>query len=187
MYPILIALLLAACLFDPWSHVDDVPFPGDATQTEDQREHRDPSLYVSSSLRLAQLFVKESRAATPSPTPPLTPSPEPTPEPTPAHTPEPTPAPTIPAYMLPPEELKALICSYAWPCEEALRVKWCEAGNRWDSIGFGANYGGFQINSIHARRIPDFWTSWMDPAKNTAWAFDIWSRQGWKPWACRPA
>jgi hypothetical protein len=48
MYPILIALLLAACLFDPWSHVDDVPFPEDATHTEDQREHRDPSLYVSS-------------------------------------------------------------------------------------------------------------------------------------------
>lgn len=88
--------------------------------------------------------------------------------------------------MLPSEEAQKLICSYSWPCDEALRVKWCESRQRWDTIGAGANYGGFQINSIHARRFPSFWDSWMDPVKNTAWAFELWAEQGWKPWGCRP-
>lgn len=194
MFPILIALLLAAWLFEPWSYAEYVYIPGNDGHAQAWAEERDTS-YLSSAARVEQLFLKETPASPPVPTPvPPTPSaPTPTPpatlapDPGPAPTPAPTPTPAIPLYVLSSEELKALICSLPWPCEEALRVKWCESGNRWDAIGAGGNYGGFQINAIHARRIPEFWTSWMDPAKNTAWAFDIWSRQGWKPWGCRPA
>jgi hypothetical protein len=94
---------------------------------------------------------------------------------------------------VPTDGLEALVCSYSWPCQEALAVARCESGvdsaGRLDGI-FAASsrssYGLFQINSVHARRFPEFWESWMDPAKNTAWAFQIWSEQGWRPWSCRP-
>jgi len=189
MFPILIALLLAAWYVQPWSYVEHRDTPVDSGHAQawtEKREH----FYVASAARMERLFARDAAAATeasaesapappPSPTPPAIPSPAPAPAA--------TPAPAKPAHLLSSDSLRALICSYPWPCEEALRVKWCESGSRWDSIGAGANYGGFQINAIHANRIPDFWTSWMDPEKNTAWAFDIWSRQGWKPWGCRPA
>lgn len=188
MFPILIALLLAAWLFEPWSYVEHIDTARDDGHTQTWLEDRD-HFYVSSAARMERLFAREAdlpvddgAQGTPTPAPTPTPPATPTPAPTPAV----TPAPAVPAYVLSAEGLKALICSYPWPCEEALRVKWCEAGSRWDAIGSGANYGGFQINAIHASRIPDFWTSWMDPVKNTAWAFDIWSRQAWKPWGCRP-
>lgn len=189
MFPVLIALLLAAWVFQPWSYVDQVNVPVFEANAESRSYQRDPSFYLSSAARLNRLFLLDARAAAaaqptvaPTPTPPATP----TPAPTPAPAPSPSPSPPVPLFILSSEELRSLICSYSWPCEEALRVKWCESGSRWDAIGAGSNYGGFQINAIHARRIPDFWTSWMDPVKNTAWAFDIWSRQGWKPWGCRP-
>lgn len=118
--------------------------------------------------------------------------------PTPAPTPEPTPEPTVAPVQvqlaipepseipqLSAEGLKDLICAYPWPCEEALRIKWCESGDSWDEIGKGG-YGGFQINPVHIARFPDFWQSWTDPVKNTSWAYEIWSEQGWKPWGCRP-
>jgi len=78
------------------------------------------------------------------------------------------------------------VCTYGWSCEQALRVMWCESGGKPWTIGRGVNYGLFQVNQIHARRIPDFWTAWMDAAKNTHWAYALWARQGWKPWACKP-
>lgn len=88
--------------------------------------------------------------------------------------------------------LEALVCSYPWPCDEALAVARCESGvnaaGRLDgaaAVG-GSSYGLFQINAIHAYRWPEFWDGWMDPAKNTDWAFQLWSEQGWIPWSCRP-
>ncbi len=84
------------------------------------------------------------------------------------------------------QQIEGLVCTYGWPCEQALRVMWCESGGKPYAIGRGANYGLFQINQVHAPRIPDFSTAWMDPAKNIEWAYALWARQGWKPWACKP-
>lgn len=187
MFPILVALLLAAWFVQPWSYVEHGDTPvntGHEQKWTETREH----FYVASAARMERLFAREAGVGAeasaeseltspPTPTPPATPTPVPASAATPASAKPP---------QLSSDALRALICSYPWPCEEALRVKWCESGSRWDAIGAGANYGGFQINAIHANRIQDFWTSWMDPEKNTAWAFDIWSRQGWKPWGCRP-
>jgi hypothetical protein len=83
------------------------------------------------------------------------------------------------------QEIQSAVCSYAWPCEQALAVMWCESGGTPTAVG-GANYGLFQINQIHARRIADFWSAWMDPASNIEWAYQLWARQGWKPWGCKP-
>jgi hypothetical protein len=79
-----------------------------------------------------------------------------------------------------------MVCSYSWDCVTALNVMWCESGGRPNAIGGGANYGLFQINGVHARKYPNFWETWMDPATNISWAYSIWSASGWRPWGCAP-
>jgi hypothetical protein len=186
MFPILTALLLAAYLFHPWSYIDA---PG---KDEDVRAQAPAAseAFESATDDLERLFEKETKYLADSSLPaPVTPTPPTTPTPAPPAPPSPSPtvAPQVAAAYIPPAgSLEALICSYAWPCQEALHVKWCESRGNWDTIGAGANYGGFQINAVHAGRFPGFWESWMDPAQNTAWAFQLWSEQGWRPWACRP-
>ena len=79
-----------------------------------------------------------------------------------------------------------------WPCAEAIAVAACESGRdlsgRLDGnrATNGNNYGLFQINGIHAWRWPDFYEAWMDPVRNTQFAFEIWSESGWGPWSCKP-
>ena len=197
MFPILAAFLLAAWLLQPWSYVD---IPREDVHAQTVAAPRTERRAVPFDDHDDIQYLKELRAVAPVP---------PTPAPTPAPTPEPTPAPTpavlgaslpqslppAPAVPTPPLEggLEALVCSYSWPCEQALAVARCESGvdsaGKLDGIyavSSRNSYGLFQINSIHARRFPDFWESWMDPAKNTAWAYQIWSEQGWRPWSCRP-
>jgi len=128
---------------------------------------------------------------------------EPTPAPTPAPTPEapqPTPEPVAAAVAVlaaaatpvPLDGFEGIICSKPWPCDQAIAVVSCESGTErngrldgnWATNG--NNFGLFQINGIHADLWPDFYTSWMDPGKNTEWAFEIWSASGWRPWSCQP-
>lgn len=88
--------------------------------------------------------------------------------------------------------LEKLICSYPWPCEEALYVARCESGVD-DFTGLldgqnatnGFSYGVFQLHAdTHAKFILDFWEHWMIPEFNVAWAYGIWSDGGWKQWDC---
>ncbi len=96
------------------------------------------------------------------------------------------------SIQTPTDGFEAIICSKPWPCSQAIEVASCESGlNRngrldgnWATNG--NNYGLFQINSIHANKWPDFFQDWMDPVKNTEWAFEIWSKSGWAPWECNP-
>jgi hypothetical protein len=139
-----------------------------------------------------------ARAADSAPTDSASPTPAPTVAPTPAPTPRVTPAlkpvavAAAAATPAPTDGFEGIICSKDWPCGEAIAVASCESGT--DDSGRldgnwatnGNNYGLFQINGIHADLWPDFYTSWMDPVKNTEWAFEIWSVSGWRPWSCRP-
>lgn len=61
----------------------------------------------------------------------------------------------------------------------------CESGFNPAADNAG-NYGLFQINAVHAPKWPDFWSAWMNPLRNTQMAYQIWSVQGWTPWACQP-
>ena len=96
------------------------------------------------------------------------------------------------ATPVPPDGFEGIICSKPWPCGEAIAVASCESGTdrngrldgNWATNG--NNYGLFQINGIHADLWPDFYTAWMDPVKNTEWAYEIWSASGWRPWSCQP-
>jgi len=98
------------------------------------------------------------------------------------------PPPAAPGY--PPEMVQA-VCGqgFAWDCNGALAVSWCEMGRKWNPAAINPSSGTrgiFQIHPIHAPKWADFWESWMNPIRNAQMAFEIWAAQGWKPWACKP-
>lgn len=74
--------------------------------------------------------------------------------------------------------------------EVAIQVAQCESGLRPDAVGYNTNgsydTGVFQINSIHAKKIPSpnkkEWL--MNPENNIKLAKQIYDRQSWSPWVC---
>lgn len=80
-----------------------------------------------------------------------------------------------------------LICqeAYTWPCDEAMRVMWCESSSNPRAYSTG-NRGLFQINEIHSRRVGGNLELLWDPEVNVRVAHDIWVDQGWRPWGCKP-
>jgi len=179
MLPLLTALLLAIWVFHPWAAIAEADILDQASAPTVV----EPVAYSPAAAK-ASLRLQEARDQIESPPTPPPPTPPPVPEPTPA---APPPAPTpVPFAQLSKPEIETLVCTYSWPCEQALKVMWCESGARPWAVGRGTYYGLYQISLIHARRFPDFWNAWMDPAKNIQWAHTLWSRQGWKPWSCRP-
>jgi hypothetical protein len=98
--------------------------------------------------------------------------------------PSPTPAPV--------GAIRDLICSYPWPCSEALAVAWCESNHRPNAVSpDGANIGLFQVNVIHKGRVNATTTELaaillLDPETNVRVAYAIWADQGWGPWSCKP-
>lgn len=85
------------------------------------------------------------------------------------------------------DSIEGLICSYGWPCEEALAVARCESGLQPGVASpDGANLGLFQINVVHSARVGGDLQSLYDPAINTSVAYAIWLDQGWGPWSCKP-
>lgn len=174
------ALLLAAVLWQPWTHIE---LPGDdvhaqtvavsAATPEEEAHFRTLKLDAAGSralrLRAAQPAAPEAAEQT-------------------AVLAEAIALVTTPFTG----DLEDLVCSFAWPCEEALTIARCESGtdlsgrlNR-PEVTNGTSYGLFQINAIHASRFPGFWEAWMDPVTNANWAFELWSERGWQPWSCFP-
>lgn len=89
------------------------------------------------------------------------------------------------AAAQPGEHYRDLICAAPWPCEEALRVSWCES--RWDPLAYRTgNYGLFQVNQVHWARVGGDLEQLYDPEVNVRVAYEIWREQGWTPWACKP-
>lgn len=79
-----------------------------------------------------------------------------------------------------------LVCSYSWPCSQALRVMACESTNNPAAYNAG-QYGLFQVNyPYHASRVGGDPNVLFDPEINVAVAHAIWREQGWRPWACKP-
>jgi hypothetical protein len=86
------------------------------------------------------------------------------------------------------EWIKEVICAYDWPCGEALAVARCESRFHADAVSpDGANYGWFQINIIHRRRVDGDMARLLDPVENARVAYAIYrDNYGWSPWSCRP-
>lgn len=122
----------------------------------------------------------------------------------PTSTPVPTPVPaTVPPTLAVPLDLpssdQSLICSYPWPCDDAMRIfrgptRNCpngESTGNWGSHSRG-NYGGFQIHcASHVDKIERVTGTrsceqLYVPEVNVAVAYIIWADQGWGPWDCWP-
>jgi hypothetical protein len=78
-----------------------------------------------------------------------------------------------------------LLAACSWDIDDALQVLWCESRYRSGEVANG-NYGGFQINAIHAERVGGNLDLLLIPEVNVRVACDIWLDQGWGPWACKP-
>jgi hypothetical protein len=200
------AILGTASYFGLGGSASQASVPPVASATPEPRVDASGPAYTSihDELRamMARSVVSDATAsAAPPPAPTLAPTPE---APQPAAAPEPvavaaaalapTPAAVAAAAPTPTpaDGFEALICSKPWPCGEAIAVASCESGRdrngrldgNWATNG--NNFGLFQINGVHAGLWPDFYTAWMDPVKNTEWAYEIWSASGWRPWSCQP-
>lgn len=74
--------------------------------------------------------------------------------------------------LTPDERLEAetVICSYDWPCQQAVRVAGCESGLKWWRIN-GRARGIFQILGGP-----------LDLKLGVALAHSMWEKRGWGPW-----
>lgn len=93
-------------------------------------------------------------------------------------TPEPTPLPT----SHPPLTIQEMICSYDWPCEQALRVAMCESTMNPNARN-GPNIGLFQINYLAHRESAE---ALLEASYNIQVAYSIYQSQRWSPWSCKP-
>jgi LysM repeat protein len=81
-----------------------------------------------------------------------------------APVPAPTPAPTLPPYVGSSEDVIAAICSLPWPCDQMVRIAYCESGLNPNSFNPAGYYGLFQINYL--------FDGWNDPWVNAREAYE---------------
>jgi hypothetical protein len=86
-----------------------------------------------------------------------------------------------------------LICSYPWPCHEAVRVVYCESRGKHDAYNSERSYGLFQIYApMHGWRVGGQLQLLFNPETNVRVAWDIYAEAqrirgyGWQPWSCKP-
>jgi hypothetical protein len=92
---------------------------------------------------------------------------------------------SVVSYTVSYAALREIIAAYDWPINEAFAIVDCESVWTSGAVSWtGESFGLFQIHAIHAYRWPNFWSEWMNPEVNTAWAFEIWLERGWGPWDC---
>ena len=92
------------------------------------------------------------------------------------------------------QDIKALICSYSWPCHEALQVAECESNFKPHAISppnrnGTRDYGLMQINNgAWGKRVFGArWDNVLDAKINLDMAWHIYQTAGsWQPWTCRP-
>ena len=82
-------------------------------------------------------------------------------------------------------DIEQIVCSFAWPCGQALSVMWCESKNDPNAISPYGHRGLFQLATGWATNNSDYWTRWMEPAWNIALAYHVWTVQGYGAWSCR--
>lgn len=81
-------------------------------------------------------------------------------------------------------DVEALICSFDWPCAEALAVARCESGLSPSAVN-GQHAGLFQI-ALDWHRPKFGGADPFDAGANVAVAYAIWLDQSWLPWSCKP-
>lgn len=102
---------------------------------------------------------------------------------TPGPVPLETPTPQVVARAVP--SIEQIVCSYDWPCAQALAVMKCESSGNPMATN-GGNLGLFQISAIHGWRVGGNLDALLDAETNVQVAHQIWREQGWGPWSCKP-
>ena len=72
---------------------------------------------------------------------------------------------------------------------QSIAVAGCESTFDLQAISRTNDYGLFQINRIHERRVTAMgyrWSQMLELRPNADVAFAIYREQGWRPWSCRP-
>jgi hypothetical protein len=82
-----------------------------------------------------------------------------------APVPAPTPAPTLPPYSGTQADVVTAICSLPWPCEQMVRIAYCESGLNPNAVNPAGYYGLFQINYS--------FDGWNDPWVNARVAYEL--------------
>jgi LysM repeat protein len=82
-----------------------------------------------------------------------------------APVPAPTPAPTLPPYTGTQADVVAAICSLPWPCDQMVRIAYCESGLNPNAVNPAGYYGLFQINYT--------FDGWNDPWVNSRLAYEL--------------
>ncbi len=110
----------------------------------------------------------------------------------PAAPPPPAPAPA-PAPAPDPGSVEAVIVEVFGPAhgQAAIGVARCESGLNPSAVSRGGgNWGLFQINTVHRKRVAAMgyqWEDLLDARVNSLVARSIFVEQGWQPWGCRHA
>jgi hypothetical protein len=94
------------------------------------------------------------------------------------------------------QAIEAIICSYDWPCADAVGIVYGNASCPWgESSGdpsevYAGNYGLWQINESVWRGYfgEQRWAHVLEPAENTRMAWEIYQLAGgsFSPWSCAP-
>lgn len=102
----------------------------------------------------------------------------------------PRPPPPGPDPVVSPADIPALVCSYEWPCGQALAVFACESHLDPSAVSpDGENIGIAQIGwRWHLAAVAYEPSRLFDAATNIRVAFGIWQAAGgsWRDWSCRP-
>lgn len=159
-----------------WGHAGSIPEPGDVARSETATATPAPTTTTTST---ATTPVVPATAAPAVPISVASTTTEPA-----APAVEPVPAGSCGGW-------RDTIARY-FPADQvatACRVAACESNFVPTAANPRSNARGlFQLMmSYHAPRFyARGWTydDWADPEKNTAIAFELWSEQGWRPWAC---
>lgn len=81
----------------------------------------------------------------------------------------------------PVERWRPLVCSYSWPCGQAMAVMRCESTGDEHAYAAG-NWGLYQINAVHAGRVGGDPHAFWNPETNVRIAHQLWRESGWAPW-----
>jgi LysM repeat protein len=110
----------------------------------------EPSLFVTAELAEDETIESQSALSAPAAVP----------------VPAPTPAPaTPPPFSGTQEDVVAAICSLPWPCDQMVRIAYCESGLNPNAINPAGYYGLFQINYS--------FEGWNDPWVNSRLAYEL--------------
>lgn len=90
-------------------------------------------------------------------------------------------------------DIREIVCSKDWDCDEAMHVAYCEsrlnpaAISPTNSNGT-RDWGLMQINDVWRQAFPVSWRNVLEAKTNVDMAWHIYQTAGnsWQPWTCKP-